>query len=513
MTAASDGTAVVAVDFGASSIRVCRVDLGQRPPELEVVHRYRHGPIADASGHLRWDWERLMAELDKGLGGALERGPVASIGVDTWGVDYGLLDHRGELVAPPFSYRDARTDGWSAVVKRIGDDRLYAVTGVQFLPFNTIFQVASHDQGELARARHLLMLPELIVHHLTGAIVAEPTSAGTTALVDIHSGEWSPELAQAVGLDQALLAPIAPAGTCVGRWHGIPVHLVGGHDTASAVVAMGAHPGRTSAFVSSGTWMIVGRERPTPDLSDDARRANFSNERGAFGSIRFLKNLAGSWLLEGCRAAWGDPPIDDLLAVAAQLPSGPVVDVADTRFLHPDDMLDEVTSAAGLPRDTSPVVVTRCIVDSMAEGTARVLDELTQVPRGVLWTEVVAEQPSRYTVANATNGSGPSGPTSRPDQETSGRPSDQAVTRRALAEPVLTEVYVFGGGSRSALYRRTLAERTGLPVYAGPVEATALGNALVQGIALGVYAGLDDARASLADKGDEGRAAETDDEG
>jgi rhamnulokinase len=437
--------AVVAVDFGASSIRVCRVDLGRRPPALEVVHRYHHQPIADAAGHLRWDWARLVAEMDEGLARAREQGPVASIGVDTWGVDYGLLDHRGDLVAPPFSYRDTRTDGWSEVVERIGADALYAGTGLQLQPFNTIFQVAAHDPDELARARHLLLLPELVVHHLTGELVAEPTSAGTTGLVDIHSGEWSAGLAEAVGLDPGLLAPITPAGSCVGRWHGIPVHLVGGHDTASAVVAMGAAPGRTSAFVSSGTWLLVGWELPAPDLSDAARQANFTNERGVQGNVRFLKNLAGWWLLDGCRAAWGpEGSVDGLLDAAAQLPPGPVVDVADPRFLHPDDMLTEVTAAAGRPRDCPPAVVARVIVDSMAEGMARVIGQLA------------------------------------------------AVTGEAVSD-----VYVFGGGSRSALHRRTLAERTGLVVRAGPVEATALGNALVQGIALGVYADLDAARASL----------------
>ena len=435
-------TAVVAVDFGASSIRVCRVDLAERPPAIDVVHRVPHGPVADGRGRLRWDWDRLVAEMDRGLAAALDHGPVASIGADTWGVDYGLLDRRGELVAPPVSYRDARTDDvHREVVDRIGAERLYRTTGIQLQPFNTLFQIAADERDQLAAARHLLMLPELLVHHLTGEITAERTSAGTTALVDIATGDWSAELADAVGLDTRLLAPIAPAGTPVGTWRGVPVHLVGGHDTASAVAAMGAAPTAGSAFVSAGTWLLVGREQPEPDTSEAARLANFTNEAGCLGGVRFLRNLAGSWLIEGCRPAWGDRPVDELLAAAeaSTAPPGAIVDVADARFLHPEDMLAEVTSAAGLARDASPAVVVRVVVESAAAGTADVLRRLGGV----------------------------------------------------------TDVHVFGGGSQSELYRRALAERSGVPVHAGPVEATALGNALVQGVALGVFADLADARAHL----------------
>jgi rhamnulokinase len=434
--------AVVAVDFGASSIRVCRVELGQGAPAMSVVHRYVHAPVADTGGHLRWDWVRLAAEMEKGLAVALGAGPVASIGLDTWGVDYGLLDGRGELVAPPMSYRDDRTASYESVVDRLGGaEALYGVTGVQLLPFNTVFQVAAHDRDELARAWRLLMLPELLVHHLTGEAVGERTSAGTTGLVDIRAGEWSAAVAEAVGLDRALLPPILGAGTRVGSWQGVPVHLVGGHDTASAVVAMGANPGVGSAFVSAGTWSIVGREQPEPDLSATARVANFANEISALGGVRLLKNLAGAWLIERCRPAWGEPPIADLMAAAATV-DGPerVVDVADSRFLNPDDMLAAITADLGLPRGAPPPVVVRGIVESQAAGTAAVLDQLGGV----------------------------------------------------------TDVHVFGG-AQSALFRRLLTERTGLPVCAGPVEATALGNALVQGIALGVYDDLADARRHLAD--------------
>ena len=444
MTTPDDAAAVVAVDFGASSVRVCRVELGQAP-RLSVVHRHPHAPVDDGSGALRWDWPRLLAETERGLAAALEVGPVASIGVDTWGVDYGLLDARGELVAAPVSYRDGRTAGYEAVVDRLGGAAaLYGVTGVQLQPFNTVFQVAAHDPAELERARHLVMLPELVVHHLTGEVVGERTSAGTTALVDIATGRWAAELATHVGLDPAVLPELLPAGTRVGTWQGVPVHLVGGHDTASAVVAMGAGAGPRPAFVSSGTWLLAGREQPAPDLSAEARTANFTNEVGALGGVRFLKNLAGAWLLDQCRPAWGDPPIADLLDAAAtvSVPSGStqLLDPGDTRFLHPDDMLGDVTDALALPRDAPPPLVARLVVESLAAATARVLSGLP------------GERPSH--------------------------------------------VHVFGG-AQSRLYERALAERTELPVLPGPTEATALGNALVQGIALGRYGGLADARRCL----------------
>lgn len=438
MSAAS--LVVAAVDLGASSIRVCRVDLSRRPPALDVVHRHVHEPVPDASGHLRWDWSRLLAEVKKGLAAAIDQGPVASIGIDTWGVDYGLLDRRGRLVAPPFSYRDHRTDGYQTVVKQLGAEHLYATTGIQLQPFNTLFQVAVHQQDELLQARHLLLLPELLVHDLTGELLAERTSAGTTGLVDLATGDWSDELATAVGLDVSLLRPIEAAGRQAGTWRGIPVHLVGGHDTASAVVAMAATPAPGAAFVSSGTWMLVGREQPLPDLSEATRRANFSNEPGALSGVRLLKNLAGSWLIERCRPAWGNPPVGELLEAASRADSTEAtLDVTDPRLLHPDDMVAEVTRAAGLAVDAPPPVVVRCLVESMARGTADVLEQLGGV----------------------------------------------------------TEVHVFGGGARSALYRQRLAARTGLPVSQGPVEATALGNALVQGIALGAFGDLAEARALL----------------
>lgn len=434
-------TTVAAVDFGATSIRVCRVTLGQGAPRLDVVHRYAHQPVPDPDGVLRWDWCRLVQEMEHGLALASEPGDIASIGVDTWGVDYGLLDEGGALVAPPVSYRDARTDGFSDVVDRIGADALFATTGLQLQPFNTLFQLAAHDRAELDRARWVVLLPELLVHHLTGTITAERTSAGCTALLDIGTERWSRELADAAGISLDVLPPIQPAGMLAGTWRSIPVHLVGGHDTASAVAAMGAPGDAGTAFASAGTWLLVGREQATADRSPAAQAASFTNELGVAGGIRFLRNLAGTWLLERSRAAWGNPPIQQLLSAAAALPPGPTVDVADPAFLHPDDMVDAITGTAGLSADAAPAAVVRCIVDSLALGTSVVLDQLGDV--------------------------------------------------RSLQ--------LFGGAARWDLLRTTIEDVAAVPVRTGPAEATALGNSLVQGIALGVYDDLQHARRHLAE--------------
>jgi rhamnulokinase len=429
---------VGAVDFGASSIRVCRVAVGDGPPTLEVVHRYTHAGVHDGT-HLRWDWARLVAETERGLELAVERGPLASIGIDTWGVDYGLLDQRGELVEAPISYRDTRTDAFRATLERIGPDRFFATTGLQAVPYDTVFQLAAHDRAQLARARHLLLLPELLVHHLTGVITAEHSSAGTTGLLDLTTRSWSPEIIDAIGLDANVLAPLQPAGTRVGSWRGVPVHLVGGHDTASAVLA-GAAP--DAPFIASGTWLLVGRAQDEPDTSPAAFAAGLANELGALRGVRLLRNVAGWWLVDECRRQWGDPDLDDLLADAAAHAAFQLGDALDPSLLAPADMPATLAELAGLPDPTDRAAVTRCAVESMAASAARVIATL---PGGT---------------------------------------DDGPVT-------------VFGGGIRSPLFLDALARHTSRPVRTGPVEAATVGNALVQGLALGVFATLDDARATL----------------
>jgi rhamnulokinase len=433
---------VLAVDLGATSARVCRVDLDAEQPEPEVIHRYVHNPRRADDGSLRWDWDRLMAEVEVGLRAGLDQGPVASIGVDTWGVDYGLLDESGRLLSDPFSYRDDRTAGWRSLVDEIGADRLYGITGIQLMAINTIFQVAAHDRAELERASRLALLPDLVVRHLGGADVAERTSAGTSALVDLAKGDWSKELVEVLDVDPDLLGPVTPATTAVGSYEGVPVHLVGGHDTASAVAARprGATP--RTAFVSSGTWLLVGAERSEADATEAARAANFSNEPGVLGGVRFLKNVVGFWLLEQVRAAWGDPPMTDLVAAAAALPAGgPTVDVNQPAFWLPGDVEAMVRAEARLHESAGRDVVCRVLLDSLVAATRGVLDEL----EGFV-----------------------------------GAPVDA--------------IDLLGGGSRFPELAHLMAEACGVPVRAGAVEATALGNALVQGVALGRFADLEEAR-------------------
>ena len=333
-----------------------------------------------SDGSLRWDWPRIVSEVETGLEQGLATGPVASIGVDGWGVDYGLIDGSGRLVDLPFSYRDSRTEGWQSTAERIGLDRLYERTGVQIMGINTVFQLAAHEARELGRASRILLLPDLLVHHLTGLEAAERSNVSTTALMDIRTGEWAADLLADLSLDPSLFPPVVAAGTAAGRWRGVPVHLVGSHDTASAFLGMPGGAGPGTVFVSAGTWVLVGMERPGPDTSARARQANFSNEAGALGGIRFLKNVVGLWILEQCRQAWGGPPIEMLLDEAASL-EGPVptFDAGDHRFVSPADMLREVQEAADLPPGTPRSVIARSVIESIVSGISVVVDELGEI--------------------------------------------------------------------------------------------------------------------------------------
>ena len=436
---------VAAVDCGATSIRVSRVDLDAPTLVPEVVHRVAHAPVHDANGHLRWDWDAIMSGVVEGLERCLRLGPLASIGVDTWAVDYGLLDESGQLLSAPYSYRDHRTDDYRQVVDAFGAEAMYRINGLQLQPFNTIFQLSVHDRGELDRATRLLWLPELIVHTLAGVAVTERTSAGSSGLVDLATGNWSPELLAVAGVDRQLLGEIEPASHLVGTWRGVPVALVGGHDTASAVAGMGVCSSGGSAFVASGTWMLAGVERPTADISSWARERNFTNEAGALGGFRFLCNVTGFWLLEQCRVRWGDITIDELIAAAETVPPDavPVVDVDADVLRSPADMLTAFTGLAGLPRDAQPGLVTRSIVESIARRTAEVLDQLAMVSS-------------------------------------------------------FDDVILFGGAARMSLLVRRLADLGGRAVRVGSAEAATLGNAIVQGLAIGAFTSLDDGRTRIA---------------
>ena len=435
---------VAAVDCGATSVRVCRIDLDATPLTPEVIHRVAHTPYRDEVGHLRWDWTRIISAVIDGLERCFELGPLASIGVDTWAVDYGLLDETNELISAPYSYRDHRTDGYRTIVDDFGADAMYRINGLQLQPFNTVFQVAAHDPEELARAVRLLWLPELIVHALSGVAITERTSAGSSGLLDLATGNWSPELLGIAGIDQWLVGQIESAGRVVADWRGVPISLVGGHDTASAVAGMGRRSAGGSAFVASGTWMLVGVERFAADTSKWAQERNFTNEARVLVGFRFLRNVTGFWLLEQCRLQWGYEPIETLVAAAEREKqcSVPIVDVDHVALRAPEDMLTAYTSLAGLQRDANPGVVTRSIIESVARRTSEVISQLQEVE-------------------------------------------------------TFDNLVLSGGAARIELLAQRLRELTGLTVGVGSPEAAVLGNAIVQGIAIGKFASIEEGSIQL----------------
>jgi rhamnulokinase len=451
--------AFAAADLGASSGRVMVGRVSPSAVELTEVHRFGNEPVR-AGGTLYWDILGLYRNV---LDGLRRAGPVDSIGIDSWAVDYGLLDESGALLGNPVHYRDGRTDGVPArVAKLVGDERLYDITGLQKLPFNTAYQLVSAIGTAPYRAAHrMLLIPDLLAFWLTGEAGAEYTNASTTELVDVRTRTWSRPLIDELGLRPSLFPAIRQPGDTIGLFDGTPVVAVGSHDTASAVVGVPAVDDRF-AYISCGTWSLVGLELDRPVLSAESRAANFTNEGGVDGTIRYLRNVMGLWPLQECMREWGGPNISALLAAAAREPAlEHVVDLDDPVFLPPGGMAQRVTQAAGLATDADPAVVTRCIVDSLALAHRRAV---------------------------------------RQAQQLAGRDVDA--------------VHIVGGGARNELLCQLTADACGLPVLAGPVEATALGNVLIQARAAGVIdGGLGALRAVLRDTQQivryEPRAAET----
>jgi len=443
-------TAFAAVDLGASSGRVM---LGRVGPdhsdhiELTEVHRFRNGGVRLPDG-LYWDVLGLYTDVLTGLRAAAREEHLAGVAVDSWAVDYGLVDARGTLQGNPRHYRDPRTDAViDDVHAKVDRARLYGVTGLQFLPFNTLYQLAAEPALDGRRA---LLVPDLLGYWLTGRQVAEETNASTTGLLDARTGGWSTPLVEALGLPPGLLPDVIAAGAVlapltaevsadIGVDYALPVTTVGSHDTASAVVGVPADNPRFG-YISCGTWGLVGVELDAPVLTEDSRKANFTNERGVDGTIRYLRNVMGLWLLSESMRTWDlrgrGVDLGDVLAAAAVLPAGgPRVDPNDPVFLPPGDMPERIAAAAGL-RDPEPAVVVRCILDSLA----------------VAFAEAVSD------------------------------------AERLSGQPVEV-VHLVGGGSQNALLCQLTADAVGRPVVAGPVEATALGNVLVQARTHGVLSG------------------------
>lgn len=445
---------IVAVDLGASSLRVfmARVDRGSL--QLTELLRVPNKPVL-VRGTLQWN---VLSFLDAVVGGLAGAGPdVASVGIDSWAVDYGLLDETGALLGNPVHYRDARTEGMvEPVLADIGAERLYATTGIQVMQVNTIFQLAAaRVTPQLAAARHLLLLPDLIAYWLTGEIGAEATNASTTQLFDLHTENWAYDIIAQLGLPERIFPPLRRPGERVGIVDvpgipAFPVTAVGSHDTASAVVGVPAVTPRF-AYISCGTWSLVGVELDKPVLSADSRAENFTNERGVDGTIRYLRNVMGLWLLQESLREWGcEDELAALLTAAANEPAfGAVVNPDDPAFLAPGDMPARIVTACrrtGQRPPRSRAAFVRCIVESLALAHGAAV---------------------------------------RAAAKLSGRDIDV--------------IHIVGGGSQNELLCQLTADACGIPVLAGPVEATAVGNVLVQARSLGIVGDLGDVRRLIAE--------------
>jgi rhamnulokinase len=457
------GGTVAAVDLGASSGRVVVGSVGPGELRLEEVHRFVNEPVTRPDG-LHWDAAMLRREVVEGLRRAVAAAPdLRSVGIDGWGVDYGLLDDGGALVDEPFHYRDARTAaGVDSVHGVIDRAELYARNGLQFLPFNTLYQLAvDRTSAARGRARTMLLMPDLVGFWLSGVAATERTNASTTGLLDPVSREWTWDLIDRLGFPRELFVGLRDPGQVlgplstevadeVGRADRV-VTLVGSHDTASAVVGVPMEDDR-SAYISCGTWSLVGVELDRPILSDASRAANFTNEGGVDGTVRFLRNVAGLWLLQESMRTWeaaGTPEdLGALLAAAGALPAGgPVIDADDPSFLPPGDMprrIEDACRRRGQAVPASRAALARCVLDSLAAAYARAIDDASRL---------------------------------------SGRE--------------IRTIHLVGGGANNDLLCALTAEACGRPVVAGPIEATAIGNILVQARTHGLVSGGLDALRTL----------------
>jgi rhamnulokinase len=423
-------TEYAAIDLGASSGRVVLGSFDGRRMSLDELHRFPNRPVRLPDG-LHWNLLHLFTEAT----GALRGRSLDGVAVDTWGVDYALLDDRNRVLGLPFHYRDARTDG---VVERTPD--LYDLTGIQTMPINSVYQLLVDER--VGSAARFAMVPDLLAYWLSGELANERTNASTTGLLDAHTGEWSAQALARVGLPRQPFGTLVEPCTQLGRvlaHHDFdaPVRAVASHDTASAYVAAPLRD-EHAAVLSSGTWSLLGLELRRPSLKDRA----LTNERGIDGTIRLLKNVMGLWLEQECARVW-EVPYEDLHAAAAEATDAVLFDVDDERFLRGGDVPAMIAEACG--RELTRGEIVRSIYISLAAAYKAVLQRL------------------------------------------------EAVSGRDVRT-----LHVIGGGARNTLLCQLTADVTGREVLAGPVEATALGNVLVQARAAGELGSLEDMRAVSA---------------
>lgn len=458
----------VAIDLGASSGRVILGRWDGERFDLQELHRFVNQPIKQ-HGSLYWNVGQLWDEIKAGLRAyaTLQKSDLSGIGIDSWAVDYALLDEAGQLLGNPHHYRDQRTAGVPEQLDQIiSAQRLYDITGIQRLPINTLYQLVSmqlsHDP-QLGEATSFLMIPDLFHYWMTGQKVAEYTNATTTQFFNARERRWSTELLQELQLPTNILPPVVRPGTLLGNLlpivrlevglrHEAPVIVTATHDTASAVAAI---PGldQRSAYISSGTWSLVGVELDEPVLSAQARQLNFTNEGGVNGTIRFLKNVAGLWLLQECQRQWQQEGQNlswpELVTLAEQAqPLVSLVDPDAPDFLNPGDMpaaLRAYCRRTSQPEPETIGALVRCCLESLALKYRWVIQALEQL---------------------------------------TGRQIDT--------------IRVVGGGSQNALLCQLSADACGRRIVAGPVEATALGNILVQAVTCGLLPGIAAGREAIA---------------
>jgi rhamnulokinase len=446
-------TRMAAVDLGAQSGRVAVGELDGDRLNFEEVHRFENTPVEER-GVLRWDVERLFDEATNGLAVAAREAPVASVAVDSWAVDFGLVDEAGRLIRRPVHYRDARrTDAVDSVYSHIPPRELYERTGIQLMPINTVFELAAmtlEDDPALEEADRLLLIPDLLHLRLCGSRSSEFTNATTTQCFDPRTREWARDLLGRLDIPAGLFPEVVPPATPLGRTdEGALVIAVATHDTGSAVAAV---PFRNadSIFLSVGTWSLVGVEIDEPLITEETFAANLTNEGGVAGTFRLLRNVTGLWLLHECRRGWEAEGNNLSFAEITRLadaapPLRSLIDPDDESFAGPGDVparIAEFCRRTGQPAPEGPGATARCILESIALKHAAVVGLLGE------------------------------------------------VTGRAP-----TELHVVGGGAKNELLCRWTAEAAGLPVLAGPAEATLIGNLLVQAIALGELESVEQARA------------------
>jgi len=446
----------LAFDLGAESGRAVLGELRSGVLSVRETHRFANEPVRDDDS-LRWNVVRLRAEVQRALDG-LSALALDGIGLDTWGVDYALLDKHGSLLENPYHYRDKRTDGvMEAVLERVPRERIYSATGIQFLPFNTLYQLYAACRSTphvIDSAESLLTTPDLFNYWLTGKLSCEYTIATTTQMVDPVTRTWALDLLADLDLPTRLLLPLTEPGSIIGPLRsessraGTPLIAPACHDTGSAVAAV-ASSGR-SAFLSSGTWSLLGAELPRPVITPEAREMNFTNEGGVCGTVRFLKNITGLWLLQSCRHCWAAEgnwfSYDALLSAAAEERRcfRSLIDPDCPVFLHPANMLtaiDEYCMRTSQPAPDGPPAYALAILESLAFKYRAVLDSMER-----------------------------------------------------LTGLRFEEVRVVGGGSKNRLLNQFTADATGRTVIAGPAEATALGNIAMQMLATGAVSSLAEAR-------------------